>query len=788
MSRMLRLLTTCVVCSAAACGSGDTADHDTPSDGAVKIVAFRADSDALVTAQQSTMLYFTVEPSDARITIDGLGDLTGHTSAQVTPGVTTVYHLTASKGSTTTDDTVIVTVGEASATSIQVQPATAAPTAGDSLAVTLRVLGSDGTPAQSFRGTVHLASTDPKAVLPADVTFTAKDKGVKQVAVTFKTADSITLTATDTSVKAGVTGAAFLTVQPAAAASFELKPLPQAAAAGDPLVLTIIAHDAFGNVATTFGGQVRVTSNDPTDNLPPTGAFTAGVRTVVVEFTRAGSHTAQVEDVAARIPSATTSSVAISPGPPFRVALAPANQTATAGGPESFTATLVDFFNNTATNYTGTLHFVALGDPAAAVPADFTFGAADAGSHTFSVTFKAAGSDSLAVSDTVKAGVSGTVTWTVGAAGAATCVAGQAPVTAPAGSVVGLIVVVHDAFNNVANGYAGTLRLTASDARASLPPDVTFTPADAGSHPFSVALLTAGGQTVTATDLANPAIQCSVGVLITPAAPKLVLSVPPDANAGFPVTVGVTVKDLFDNAIPAYAGTVSFTSTDAGAGAAAPAPLTFTGSEGGVATTTATFVTIGPQTLSASDTGSPKAAGSATAAVHGLVYTAPTSGRVRLVANPAASSSQVVQLDLVASERLEVSSFFGGPGSFAAGMNLPLDTTRVGAGNPLFTRGPALPAGTGTPASIGVIGPDHVLYTAVSRKRATGTPVATQDTDVAAGQVFYSVRLQLQKTGAVGTVFDGAQPMAAYRAAVRDQFGDDFVGQGDIGVGKLVIQ
>ena len=787
MSRMLRLLTACVVCSAAACGSEATHEGPPPSGGPLQIVAFSAESDALETATQSTILHFTVQPSDARIMIDGT-DLTGRTSAKVVPGVTTDYHLTATKDGATVSADVLVTVGPASATAIQVEPATTTPIAGGKLAVTLRVLGPDAEIAQSFRGTVHLASTDPRAVLPSDVSFSALDRGVVQVSVALNTAGPITLTATDSSVRAGATGAVFLTVQPTAAASFQLSALPATAQAGDSLVLTITARDVFGNVATAFAGQVRVTSNDPTDILPPIGAFTAGVRTVVVAFTKVGSHTARAEDVAARIPSATTSSVAISPGAPFRVALAPVNPTATAGGPESFTATLVDFFNNTATNYTGTLQFTALGDPVASVPANFTFGAGDAGSHTFSVTFKTAGSASLAVSDTVRAGVSGTVTWTVSAAAPATCVAGQAPSSAVAGSVVGLIVVVRDAFSNVARGYTGTLQLTTSDPRASLPPPVTFTPDDAGSHPFSVALLTTGGQTVTATDLANPAIQCSVGVAVTPAAPRLVLSVPASANAGFPVTVGVTVHDLFDNAIPAYAGTVSFASTDSGAGAAAPAPITFTGSEGGVATTTATFVTIGPQTLSATDTGSPQAIGSATAAVHGLVYTAPATGLVRLVANPAASNSQVVQLDLVANERLEVSSFFGGPGSFSAGMNLPIDTTRVGAASPLFTRGAALPAGTGTPASIGVIGPDHVLYAAVSRKRATGTAVATQDTDVSAGQVFYSVRLKLQQTATVGPVFDGAQPMATYRAAVRDQFGDDFVGQSDIGVGKLEIR
>jgi hypothetical protein len=162
---------------------------------------------------------------------------------------------------------------------------------------------------------------------------------------------------------------------------------------------------------------------------------------------------------------------------------------------------------------------------------------------------------------------------------------------------------------------------------------------------------------------------------------------------------------------------------------------------------------------------------------------------VRLVVNAAQSTTQVVQLDLVANELLEVSAFFGGgPGSFTAGMNLPLDTTRAGAAATLFTPGPALPAGTGTRVAAGTIGPsDHVLYTVVSRKRAAGTNF-TQGTQVAAGAVFYSVRLQLTAAGTVGAVFDGAQPLALYRAAVRDQYGDDFISQSEFGIGRLEIR
>jgi hypothetical protein len=143
---------------------------------------------------------------------------------------------------------------------------------------------------------------------------------------------------------------------------------------------------------------------------------------------------------------------------------------------------------------------------------------------------------------------------------------------------------------------------------------------------------------------------------------------------------------------------------------------------------------------------------------------------------------------MIANERLEVSTFFGGgPGSFATGMNLPLDTSRVGADTPLMIRGPALPAGTGVPASAAAIGTDNVLYAAVSRKRVPGA-VFGQSNEVQAGQVFYSLRLRLAETATVGPVFDGGLPSPMFRASVRDQYGDDFVGLNEFGIGKLEVQ
>jgi hypothetical protein len=784
MSRILPLLTVLVACTLAACGDDENK---------VQILVFQASPDA-IEAGQSTKLVFAVQPASAKVSINGLGDVTGKTEASVSPTETTSYQLTASFGKATTNETVRVTVGATSAASIKIQPSSKTPTAGEPFTVALTVLGTDGNVAPGFRGTLHIASTDTSAALPQDIAFTATEAGTKTVNVTLKTAGGSTLTATDVTGKANASGAAVVTVQPAAAQAYQLvSDLPSSAAAGDALKLTIAVHDAFGNLATPYGGKIHLASTDSNAMLPPDSAFTAGVQTVLVTFTTAGNRVVTIEDVAGSLPATSTATVAVGPAIPSRLVLSTPSTATTAGATQPVTVTVTDRFGNPSTNYTGTVHFTAT-DASAVLPGDFTFSPGDAGRHDFTITLKIAGSTTVTAADGALGVLTDSKVLTVGAGDATTCIASRAPTAAPAGTVVGLIVAVRDAFGNTANGYAGTIALTATDARANLPGAVTYVPAsDAGSHPFSVVLLTTGAQTVTATDVTNPAIACTLGIAITPAAPKLVVTLPSDTNSGFPANVGVAVKDLFDNAIPNFAGTVSFTSTDTGAGAAPPGDLTFTGTENGVATTTATFVTLGAQTLSGTATGTAQFAGSAVARVHGLVYTAPDTGKVRLVANAAKSNAQIIQLDLVASERLTVSSFFGGPGPFSTGMNLPLDTTRVGAGSPLFTPGQALPAGTGVPAAAGVLGNDHVLYTAVSRKRTVNpadgsNPVAIQDTQVNAGDVFYSVKLKLTQNGAPGTVFDGAQPMAAFRAAVRDQFGDDFVGQSDFGIGKLEIR
>jgi hypothetical protein len=86
--------------------------------------------------------------------------------------------------------------------------------------------------------------------------------------------------------------------------------------------------------------------------------------------------------------------------------------TVTAGVPFAITVTVQDTYGNTAVGYTGTVHFMLTGQTMA--QADYTFTAADMGSHTFSnLVLAQAGDYTLTGMDTADPAISGGVTFTV---------------------------------------------------------------------------------------------------------------------------------------------------------------------------------------------------------------------------------------------------------------------------------------------------------------------------------------------------------------------------------------
>ncbi len=78
----------------------------------------------------------------------------------------------------------------------------------------------------------------------------------------------------------------------------------------------------------------------------------------------------------------------------------------TSGTSFSVTVTALDASNITATNYRGTVHFTS-SDGTATLPVDYAFTSGDSGVHTFSVTLRTVGTQSVTATDTVTSTING---------------------------------------------------------------------------------------------------------------------------------------------------------------------------------------------------------------------------------------------------------------------------------------------------------------------------------------------------------------------------------------------
>ena len=138
-------------------------------------------------------------------------------------------------------------------------PATA--TAGQSVTVTVTARTPGGSTFAGFTGAVQLTSTDGQATFPGTVTFTAADRGVKTVTVTFGTVGSQTITATDLSTSsAGTSNAVAVANSPVvrAAATLTLTALDGPTVFGDTARF-LVAVAQVGN-SPVPSGTIRFTN------------------------------------------------------------------------------------------------------------------------------------------------------------------------------------------------------------------------------------------------------------------------------------------------------------------------------------------------------------------------------------------------------------------------------------------------------------------------------------------------------------------------------------------------
>jgi alpha-tubulin suppressor-like RCC1 family protein len=431
---------------------------------------------------------------------------------------------------TTTNGTVPAIVLSLGVPSLTVAVAANPWPAGSIHSVTVKALDAYGNVATGYTGTIHFTTSDTKASVPANYTFTATDKGVHTFAntlspgLTLKTAGSQSVTATDTAT-ASNTGSQTVSVTPGAAKTLSvavaLNPWP----AGSIHSVTVKALDAYGNVATGYTGTIHFTTSDTKASVPANYTFTAsdkGVHTFPNTLSpglilkTAGSRSVTATDTTtASITGSQT--VSVTPGAAKTLSVAVALNPWPAGSTHSVTVKALDAYGNVATGYTGTIHFTT-SDTKASVPANYTFTAADKGVHTFAstlspgLTLKTAGSRSVTATDTTTASITGSQTGIVVSPGSAKTLKVVTTTAWTAGASYTVTVTAFDANGNKATGYTGTIHFTTSDTEASVPADYTFTAADKGVHSFAntlspaLTLKTAGTQWVRATDKTTASI------------------------------------------------------------------------------------------------------------------------------------------------------------------------------------------------------------------------------------------------------------------------------------------
>ena len=523
---------------------------------------------------------------------------------------------TDSNNSNISGSEVGITITAASAVTLVVSGFASPTTAGITQTVVVTAQDAYGNTATGYTGTVHFASSDGQASLPANYTFTGGDAGTKGFLATLKTAGTQTITATDT-MTGGPTGTqSGITITAAAPVGIIVVGFSSPATAGVSQNLTVTAQDQFGNTAPSYTGTVHFTSTDSRAGLPADYTFAGsdnGVYTFSITLKTAGTQAITATDTMNTGFTATRPGIAVSPAAANTFTVAGFAST-TAGVGRNLTVTAFDAYGNLATGYNGTVHFTST-DPQAALPFDYTFTGGDAGVHTFTATLKTAGSQSLTATDTH----TGTLTGSQGGILISPAAASTLSLTgfsgaATAGAGLSVTVTLRDAFGNLASGYTGTVHFTSTDPQAALPADYTFVSADAGVHTFSVNFKTAGGQSTSVTDTVSAALHAASGTqTVLPAAGTVFrLGAPAGSIVGNFFTVTLTVFDAFGNLATGYTGTVHFNSSDGTA--LLPADYTFTAADAASHSfpTATAFHRLGTPTLTAGDTANSGVSGSTT--------------------------------------------------------------------------------------------------------------------------------------------------------------------------------
>ena len=306
-----------------------TAPASATAGAAFSITVTARDASNAVASNYTGTVHFTsndpaaVLPANVTLT-NGIGTFSATLKSAGTRTITATDVVTASINGTTSG----IAVGPASAIRFSVS-APASATAGSGFNVTVTALDSFNNTVAGYAGTVHFASTDVAAALPADSTLT---NGVGTFPLTLKTSGNQTITATDT-VAGSISGTSGnVAVNPGTSTHFSVN-APVAAVAGTPFNIVVTALDAFNNIGASYAGVVHFASSDVAAALPANSTLTNGVGTFSATLNTFGIQTITATDTVTGSINGTSGVIAVGGvnAPPVLVSVKSSKTHGTAG-------------------------------------------------------------------------------------------------------------------------------------------------------------------------------------------------------------------------------------------------------------------------------------------------------------------------------------------------------------------------------------------------------------------------------------------------------------------------
>ncbi|MFY1830393.1 Ig-like domain-containing protein [Myxococcus fulvus] len=381
-------------------------------------------------------------------------------------------------------------------------------------------------------------------------------------------------------------------------------PQPASGIAGQPLAEVVVSlQNPQGDVVTTATLPVTLSLVGGADFEPVQVSAVAGV----ARFTNLVLEEAGTYRFVASANGLTVQSdeFDIDAAAPSELVLTGIASTVAAGQASTVEVTVVDAFGNIVRDYTGTVQFTSSDeDPDVELPASYTFTAQDQGVRVFTDGVALVTTGLQRVTATGPSQLTGFVETQVTSGTAHHLTLEGLPAEVEAGSEHVLTLTVRDEFDNIVTGYTGIVELESSDTRAERPSTLTFAAQDAGQHTFTVALKSAGTQSLTVSEAGGGlSVEVEAEVTAGPAVLMLLSVATPMPTVGQPVNVTVTLQDAHENPASGYQGTVEVrVAQDPGA---TPTPFTFTEASAGVHVFSVTFSVSQSTTVTAEDTGAP---------------------------------------------------------------------------------------------------------------------------------------------------------------------------------------